>query len=98
MVRLVFRFCFQQYTLTAFNSADMGCLGEVVMAKDDNYAKWAVKIRVAFRDTESLEDLESHRQSGGVRLCLRFPSGFPIEHLFPFETIGEISCHHALPH
>ncbi|CAD6565919.1 MAG: Structural maintenance of chromosomes protein 5 [Cyphobasidiales sp. Tagirdzhanova-0007] len=80
---------------TNFSKAmnDMGCLGEVVMAKDDNYAKWAVKIRVAFRDTESLEDLESHRQSGGEKSLVTMLYLISLLELskVPFSLVDEIN-------
>lgn len=45
----------------------LGCLGEVSIKEDEDYAKWAISIKVAFRDGENLAELTSHRQSGGVR-------------------------------
>jgi hypothetical protein len=48
--------------------ADMGCLGEVGISEDEDYAKWAIDIKVAFRDKESVQSLTSTRQSGGVRI------------------------------
>ncbi|KAK9896955.1 hypothetical protein P389DRAFT_158963 [Cystobasidium minutum MCA 4210] len=45
----------------------LGCLGEVTIKEDEDYAKWAISIQVAFRDGEALAELSSHRQSGGER-------------------------------
>lgn len=44
----------------------LGCLGEVSIKEDEDYAKWAISIQVSFRDVEKLAELTSHRQSGGV--------------------------------
>jgi hypothetical protein len=33
----------------------------------EDYEKWAITILVKFRDTEQLQQLTAHRQSGGVR-------------------------------
>lgn len=45
---------------------DLGCLGEIKIAEDEDYSKWAIKILVAFRDKEALTELTAQRQSGGV--------------------------------
>jgi len=37
----------------------------------DDYEKWAITILVKFRDTEQLQQLTAHRQSGGVRRLLQ---------------------------
>lgn len=50
---------------TAFNS--LGCLGEVSIAEDEDYNKWAIRIKVSFRDGERVQELKSTRQSGGER-------------------------------
>lgn len=48
----------------------MGLLGEVRIAKDEDYAKWGIEILVSFRDGEEMNVLSAQRQSGGVRCCL----------------------------
>lgn len=45
----------------------MHCAGEVHIAEDEDYDKWAIDIMVKFRDSERLQLLTGHRQSGGVR-------------------------------
>lgn len=56
------------YDLCVLCCTALGCLGEVAIREDEeDYAKWAISIKVAFRDGESLAELTSHRQSGGVR-------------------------------
>ncbi|KAG8790407.1 Structural maintenance of chromosomes protein 5, partial [Ceratobasidium sp. 428] len=42
--------------------------GEIhVRDAGDNYAEWAIDIMVKFRETEKLQVLDAHRQSGGER-------------------------------
>jgi len=51
----------------AKNMEDMGCLGEVGIIENEDYAKWAIDIKVAFRDKEQVQSLTSTRQSGGEK-------------------------------
>ncbi|KAN0134136.1 hypothetical protein V8E53_004519 [Lactarius tabidus] len=44
----------------------IGCAGELQLMPHDDYEKWAITILVKFRDTEQLQQLTAHRQSGGV--------------------------------
>lgn len=44
----------------------IGCAGELQLTPHDDYEKWAITILVKFRDTEQLQQLTAHRQSGGV--------------------------------
>ena len=46
--------------------AGIGCAGELQLTPHDDYEKWAITILVKFRDTEQLQQLTAHRQSGGV--------------------------------
>jgi hypothetical protein len=45
----------------------IGCAGELQLTPHDDYEKWAITILVKFRNTERLQQLTAHRQSGGVR-------------------------------
>ncbi|KAI0287939.1 hypothetical protein B0F90DRAFT_1827934 [Multifurca ochricompacta] len=45
----------------------IGCAGELQLTPHDDYEKWAITILVKFRDTEQLQQLRAHRQSGGER-------------------------------
>ncbi|KAI9462755.1 P-loop containing nucleoside triphosphate hydrolase protein [Russula earlei] len=45
----------------------IGCAGELQLTSHDDYEKWAITILVKFRDTEQLQQLTAHRQSGGER-------------------------------
>ena len=49
----------------------IGCAGELQLTPHDDYEKWAITILVKFRDTEQLQQLTAHRQSGGVCLSSR---------------------------
>ncbi|KAG8813005.1 Structural maintenance of chromosomes protein 5 [Serendipita sp. 400] len=43
------------------------CAGEVRLAQDDDFNKWAIEILVKFRSNEPLQLLTGQRQSGGER-------------------------------
>ncbi|KAH9016086.1 P-loop containing nucleoside triphosphate hydrolase protein [Lactarius hengduanensis] len=49
------------------STVSIGCAGELQLAPHDDYEKWAITILVKFRDTEQLQQLTAHRQSGGER-------------------------------
>lgn len=48
---------------------NVGVAGEVALreAEDDDFSKYAIEIRVKFRDNEQLSVLDANRQSGGER-------------------------------
>lgn len=48
-------------------TSGIGCAGEIRIHEDEDYDKWAIDILVKFRDSEKLQLLTAHRQSGGVR-------------------------------
>ncbi|KAG1681379.1 hypothetical protein FOA52_007427 [Chlamydomonas sp. UWO 241] len=79
------------------NFAEIGCAGEVVLHEAsiaaEKYKECALEIRVQFRETESLEVLNIHRQSGGERsvstvLFLIALQGVTVT---PFRVIDEIN-------
>lgn len=50
------------------NMAEMGCAGCVELdAPSDDFANWALLLKVKYRDSEELQQLTSSRQSGGER-------------------------------
>jgi hypothetical protein len=57
--------------LSELGPAGIGCAGELQLTPHDDYEKWAITILVKFRDTEQLQQLTAHRQSGGVRYSLQ---------------------------
>ncbi|KAF8589644.1 P-loop containing nucleoside triphosphate hydrolase protein [Ramaria rubella] len=51
----------------AFDQAGINCAGEIRIAENEEYDKWAIEIFVKFRDGEPLTLLTGQRQSGGER-------------------------------
>jgi len=51
-------------------------VGECSIAENEDYEKWALEIRVKFRESENLFVLTRQRQSGGVRALRKFLSPF----------------------
>ncbi|SGY66890.1 BQ5605_C004g02717 [Microbotryum silenes-dioicae] len=80
---------------TGFRAAfdNLGLLGEVRLAKDDDYAKWGIEILVSFRDNEPLKVLTAHRQSGGERALTTVMYLMSLAELAkaPFALVDEIN-------
>ncbi|PRW39176.1 Structural maintenance of chromosomes 5 [Chlorella sorokiniana] len=77
------------------NFMSVGCAGEVVLheAPGEDYEKYAIEIRVKFRDSEELQTLDANRQSGGERsvstiLYLIALQGVTVT---PFRVVDEIN-------
>ncbi|KAI3396324.1 hypothetical protein diail_12290 [Diaporthe ilicicola] len=51
----------------SYNFEQIKCAGEVSVHKDEDFDKWALDIRVKFREKETLQKLNQQRQSGGER-------------------------------
>lgn len=49
------------------------------MREEEAYDQWAIDILVKFRDTEKLQLLTAHRQSGGVRSFLFWTRAYEAE-------------------
>ena len=60
-------------TCDLLNLPGIGCAGEIRISQHEDYEKWAIDILVKFRDSEKLQLLTAHRQSGGVRRFHFFP-------------------------
>lgn len=76
------------------NFAAISCAGEVTVYKDeDEFDKWAIQIKVKFRDTEALSILDSHRQSGGERSVSTIFYLMALQSLAraPFRVVDEIN-------
>ncbi|KAI9341040.1 P-loop containing nucleoside triphosphate hydrolase protein [Zopfochytrium polystomum] len=43
----------------------IGCAGEVKLKQEEDFDKWGINIFVKFRESEKLQALTAHRQSGG---------------------------------
>ncbi|KAL6778911.1 SMC5 [Auxenochlorella protothecoides x Auxenochlorella symbiontica] len=76
------------------NFASVGCAGEVVLREtEQDFEGYAVEIRVKFRESQQLETLDAHRQSGGERsvstiLYLIALQGITVA---PFRVVDEIN-------
>jgi hypothetical protein len=65
----------------------------------DDYEKWAITILVKFRDTERLQQLTAHRQSGGVRCYLHLYGWKKTDEFARMGMfLGAFSDHHSVPH
>ena len=50
--------------------AGIGCAGQINVAQNEDFDKWAIDILVKFRDDEKLQLLTGERQSGGVSVAV----------------------------
>ena len=81
----------------AFSS--IGCSGEVLLSQSsdgtptDDFEKWAIQIKVKFRETEDLQLLTSQRQSGGERSVSTIFYLMALQDLAkaPFRVVDEIN-------
>jgi structural maintenance of chromosomes protein 5 len=84
----------------AFSS--IGCAGEVLLSKSgdshndaptDDFEKWAIQIKVKFREKESLQLLTSQRQSGGERSVSTIFYLMALQDMAkaPFRVVDEIN-------
>jgi structural maintenance of chromosomes protein 5 len=84
----------------AFKS--IGCAGEVLLSKSgdnaddlptDDFEKWAIQIKVKFRETEKLQLLTGQRQSGGERSVSTIFYLMALQDLAkaPFRVVDEIN-------
>ncbi|KAL6755028.1 P-loop containing nucleoside triphosphate hydrolase protein [Haematococcus lacustris] len=75
------------------NFAEIGCVGEVVLTDHADYDKFAITIRVSFREGEELHALTGTRQSGGERsvsTILYLIALQAVTHT-PFRVVDEIN-------
>ncbi|KAL0040483.1 hypothetical protein WJX77_008439 [Trebouxia sp. C0004] len=75
------------------NFRDIGCAGEVSLAEHADYDKFAVQIKVKFRDEEDLQVLTANRQSGGERSISTILYLISIQDVTvcPFRVVDEIN-------
>ncbi|KAG7136833.1 Structural maintenance of chromosomes protein 5 like [Verticillium longisporum] len=66
----------------AYNFEQINCGGEVRIHKDEDFDQWALDIMVKFRQSETLQKLDQHRQSGGERASMARS---------PFRVVDEIN-------
>ncbi|EGX94858.1 structural maintenance of chromosome complex subunit SmcA [Cordyceps militaris CM01] len=77
----------------AYNFEQISCSGEVRIHKDEDFEQWALNIMVRFRETETLQQLTAHRQSGGERAVSTIFFLMALQSLAqsPFRVIDEIN-------
>ncbi|KAF7327365.1 Purine nucleoside phosphorylase [Mycena kentingensis (nom. inval.)] len=71
----------------------IGCAGEIRVREEEAYENWAIDILVKFRDTEKLQLLTAHRQSGGERslTTILYLMSLTEEARAPFSLVDEIN-------
>ena len=77
----------------AHNFERIGCAGEVGVHKDEDFELWSIEIKVKFRENESLQILDQHRQSGGERSVSTIFYLMALQSLArsPFRVVDEIN-------
>lgn len=77
----------------AHNFDRIGCAGEVGVHKDVDFDLWSIEIRVKFRENETLQLLDQHRQSGGERSVSTIFYLMALQSLArsPFRVVDEIN-------
>ncbi|KAK3991141.1 SMC5-like protein [Cladorrhinum sp. PSN332] len=77
----------------SYNFEQISCAGEVSVHKDDDFEKWAIDIKVRFRQGETLQRLDQHRQSGGERAVSTIFYLMSLQSLAqaPFRVVDEIN-------
>jgi chromosome segregation ATPase len=76
------------------NFEQINCAGEVDVHKDaDDFEKWAIEIKVRFREGETLQILDQHRQSGGERAVSTIFYLMSLQSMAqaPFRVVDEIN-------
>ncbi|KAK0729779.1 SMC5-like protein [Lasiosphaeris hirsuta] len=76
-----------------YNFEQISCAGEVGVHKDEDFDKWAIEIRVRFREGETLQRLDQHRQSGGERAVSTIFYLMSLQSMAqaPFRVVDEIN-------
>jgi structural maintenance of chromosomes protein 5 len=72
----------------------ISCAGEVSVQEDEsNFDRWALHIRVGFRNNEELHDLTAYRQSGGEKsvTIMLFMLALQSRVHCPFRIVDEIN-------
>ncbi|RFU79479.1 structural maintenance of chromosomes 5 [Trichoderma arundinaceum] len=77
----------------AYNFEQISCAGEVRVHKNEDFDQWALDIMVKFRENESLQQLNAHRQSGGERAVstIFFLMALQSMAQSPFRVVDEIN-------
>ncbi|CAK7268817.1 Structural maintenance of chromosomes protein 5 [Sporothrix epigloea] len=77
----------------SYNFEQINCAGEISVNKDADFDKWAIDIRVKFRESEELQKLDQHRQSGGERAVSTIFYLMSLQAMAqaPFRVVDEIN-------
>ncbi|KAM0521179.1 hypothetical protein ACHAPE_002653 [Trichoderma viride] len=77
----------------AYNFEQISCAGEVRVNRPEDFDQWALDIMVKFRENESLQQLNAHRQSGGERAVstIFFLMALQSMAQSPFRVVDEIN-------
>lgn len=77
----------------SYNFEQIGCAGEVGVHKDEDFEQWSIQIKVKFRENETLQILDQHRQSGGERSVSTIFYLMSLQSLAraPFRVVDEIN-------
>ncbi|KAL2133334.1 hypothetical protein VTI74DRAFT_2529 [Chaetomium olivicolor] len=77
----------------SYNFEQINCAGEVGVHKDEDFEKWAIEIKVKFRENETLQRLDQHRQSGGERAVSTIFYLMALQSMAqaPFRVVDEIN-------
>ncbi|RYP06854.1 hypothetical protein DL764_002902 [Monosporascus ibericus] len=75
------------------NFEQISCAGEVGIHKDEDFEQWAIEIKVKFREHETLQQLNQHRQSGGERAVSTIFYLMALQSMAqaPFRVVDEIN-------
>ncbi|KAK7756589.1 Structural maintenance of chromosomes protein 5 [Diatrype stigma] len=75
------------------NFEQISCAGEVGVHKDEDFEQWAIEIKVKFRENETLQQLNQHRQSGGERAVSTIFYLMALQSMAqaPFRVVDEIN-------
>ena len=76
-----------------YNMEQINCTGEVSVDKTEEFDQWAISIKVKFRESEALTQLDAHRQSGGERAVSTIFYLMSLQSLTrsPFRVVDEIN-------
>ncbi|KAI1806929.1 P-loop containing nucleoside triphosphate hydrolase protein [Daldinia bambusicola] len=77
----------------SYNFEQINCAGEVNIHKDEDFEQWAIEIKVKFRENETLQQLNQHRQSGGERAVSTIFYLMALQSMAqaPFRVVDEIN-------
>ncbi|KAI3545384.1 RecF/RecN/SMC N terminal domain-containing protein [Colletotrichum filicis] len=77
----------------SYNFEQINCAGEIRVHKDEDFDQWALDIMVKFRENETLQQLNQHRQSGGERAVSTIFYLMALQSMAqsPFRVVDEIN-------